>query len=237
EARIKAEEEAKKKAEEEARLKAEEEAKKKAEEEARLKAEEEARIKAEEEAKRQAELDAKKKAEAAARRKAAEEARAKAEEEARARNLEEKQLREEAAKKAATRKLITAACAFGVFVLILIAASASNTSNYYVAVKKHSTLIYKGIFSPTGKDLILEIPAPVALDTVKETYTLQEVKPLIFTHHMDTASALRDVAGVPDLEAIIASYEAAVDFAPGPEELNEALKQLEAAKDVFKAIQ
>ena len=77
----------------------------------------------------------------------------------------------------------------------------------------------------------------MTLDTVKETYTLQEVKPLIFAHHMNSASALRTTEGIPDLEAIIASYEAAVDFAPGPEELDEALKQLEAAKDVLKAIE
>ena len=130
-----------------------------------------------------------------------------------------------------------AACVFGLFILILIYTSASNSSNYFVQVKKSSTLIYKGIFSPTGKELIMKIPSAVALDTVKETYTLQDLKPLLFGHYMTEADAVHGTEGVPDMDAIILSYEKAVEFAPGPAEMSEALKQLKAAKEVAQAIQ
>jgi hypothetical protein len=239
EAKKKAEEEARKKAEEEARKKAEEEAKKKAEEEAKKKAEEEARKKAEEEARKKAEEEAKKKAEEEARKKAEEEARKKAEEKSKMQAMmqkaEETRLAEAARKaeeerianlttgdkisiamkesKPMNKTMMYAGAFFAFIFAMLIFASTSNVNNYYLKTTDTGVEIWKGKFAPLGEKLILAMPGIKAPETIKSSYTKDEVYPLAFEYYIDQAKSLLDQPGIPDFETIKTKFEESLDYA------------------------
>jgi hypothetical protein len=228
-----------KKAEEEARKKAEEEAKKKAEEEAKKKAEEEARKKAEEEARKKAEEEAKKKAEEEARKKAEEEARKKAEEKSKMQAMmqkaEETRLAEAARKaeeerianlttgdkisiamkesKPMNKTMMYAGAFFAFIFAMLIFASTSNVNNYYLKTTDTGVEIWKGKFAPLGEKLILAMPGIKAPETIKSSYTKDEVYPLAFEYYIDQAKSLLDQPGIPDFETIKTKFEESLDYA------------------------
>ncbi len=182
-------------------------------------------------------MDAKKKEEAAKRRQAADATQIKIAEEARIREEEACHIQAEADKKSFIKKMAVALCLIIALAMVLFNASTSNSSSYFIKVKKSATLIYKGTFSPTGKKLVMKIPSAVALETVKKSYSLDEVKPIIFQQYMANAEALRTSTDAPDLSAVMESYEKSVEFAPSAKEREEAQKQLEVAKAVLESIQ
>ena len=245
EARIKAEAEAKAKAEEEARIKAEAEAKAKAEEEARIKAQAEAKAKAEEEARIKAEAEAKAKAEEEARIKAEAEAKAKAEEETKKLAAERAAAREAAAQKEPQvsvtydkidsdkidapppakapinrERLLVIGLAGGLALLFLliIGASLSNSSKYYLAQSARGLEIWQGKFAPLGKCKILSLPGVQGPETLQPTYPKAEVMGYAVAYYLAQADALLASQGLPDFESIKAKLNTALGYATSREE-------------------
>jgi hypothetical protein len=112
-----------------------------------------------------------------------------------------------------------AAVGFAVIILLLVGASLKNSSKYYIETKADAIEIWRGRFSPTGKErvvLLHGISAPQDADTV---YTRNHVYPLAFNYYLDKADALLDVPGPPDYEAIKAYLFKADPFA-----INEEMK-------------
>jgi hypothetical protein len=196
-----------KKAEEEARKKAEEEAKKKAEEEARKKAEEEARKKAEEKSKMQAMMQKAEETRLA-------EAARKAEEE-RIANLTTGDKISIAMKesKPMNKTMMYAGAFFAFIFAMLIFASTSNVNNYYLKTTDTGVEIWKGKFAPLGEKLILAMPGIKAPETIKSSYTKDEVYPLAFEYYIDQAKSLLDQPGIPDFETIKTKFEESLDYA------------------------
>ncbi len=242
---IRAAAEAKAKAEEEARIKAEAEAREKAEEEARIKAETEAKAKAEEEARIKAEAEAKAKAEEEARIKAEAEAKAKAEEETKKLAAERAAAREAAAQKEPQvsvtydkldsdkidapppakapinrERLLVIGLAGGLALLFLliIGASLSNSSKYYLAQSTRGLEIWQGKFAPLGKCKILSLPGVQGPETLQPTYPKAEVMGYAVAYYLAQADALLASQGLPDFESIKAKLNTALGYATSREE-------------------
>ena len=244
ETRIKAEAEAKAKAEEETRIKAEAEAKAKAEEETRIKAEAEAKAKAEEETRIKAEAEAKAKAEEETRIKAEAEAKAKAEEETRKIAAERAAAREAAAQKEPQvsvtydkiesdkiesppaqaplkrERLLVIGLAGGVALifLLIIGASLSNSSKYYLTQSAQGLEIWQGKFAPLGKCKILTLPGVQGPETLQPTYRKADVMGYAVAYYLAQADTLLARPGLPDFESIKARLNTALGYATSREE-------------------
>ena len=252
------------KAEEEARLKAEAEAKAKAEEEARRKAEAEA--KAEEEARRKAEAEAKAKAEAEARRKAEAEAKAKAEEEARIKAEAEKLAAERAAaRKAAaasepqvsvtyadakdappsapvdnTGRWAMMGLAGGIALLfvLIIGASLSNSSKYYLESTPQGLEIHQGKFAPLGTRQVLFLPGVAGPEAPAPVYRRAEVMPFAVRYFLTQADARLAEATVPDFQQAKEPLEKALGYATTRDEkllIQARLNAIDRALLIYKA--
>jgi hypothetical protein len=253
-------------AEEEARLKAEAEAKAKAEEEARRKAEAEAKAKADEEARRKAEAEAKAKAEEEARRKAEAEAKAKAEEEARIKAEAEKLAAERAAaRKAAaasepqvsvtyadakdappsapvdnTGRWAMMGLAGGIALLfvLIIGASLSNSSKYYLESTPQGLEIHQGKFAPLGTRQVLFLPGVAGPEAPAPVYRRAEVMPFAVRYFLTQADARLAEATVPDFQQAKEPLEKALDYATTRDEkllIQARLNAIDRALLIYKA--
>ena len=239
-------------AEEEARLKAEAEAKAKAEAEARRKAEAEAKAKAEEEARRKAEAEAK--------------AKAKAEEEARIKAEAEKLAAERAAaRKAAaasepqvsvtyadakdappsapvdnTGRWAMMGLAGGIALLfvLIIGASLSNSSKYYLESTPQGLEIHQGKFAPLGTRQVLFLPGVAGPEAPAPVYRRAEVMPFAVRYFLTQADARLAEATVPDFQQAKEPLEKALDYATTRDEkllIQARLNAIDRALLIYKA--
>ena len=109
-----------------------------------------------------------------------------------------------------TMKIFAAGLAF--LILLVIGASVSNSSKYYLAENQGALEIWKGKFSPLGKKLLITLPGIPAPEDTQKTYRSGEVYPLVFQYYIDKADALLDVPGIPDFEGIKATLKTALEY-------------------------
>ncbi len=99
-----------------------------------------------------------------------------------------------------------------VFVLI-IGASMSNVSDYYLVPKGQSLEVWKGIFAPLGKKLVVKMTGVQRPAEIKETYTQDEIYPMIFNYFINKADALLEREGMPDFAEVKNTLNTAMKYA------------------------
>jgi len=118
------------------------------------------------------------------------------------------------------------AAGIGFLFLLIIIASTSNSGKYYLKPNKSNMEIWKGDFSPIGESMIVSIPNVPEPKELKETYTKEEVFPMVFAYYIDQADKLPESDNMPDLNDIKVNLEKALDFSLTPEEKSQALIRL-----------
>ncbi|MCB9481049.1 MAG: hypothetical protein H6680_04405 [Desulfobacteraceae bacterium] len=104
---------------------------------------------------------------------------------------------------------------FGFLVIILVAASISNTGNFYLSNSKDGLMVFQGKFAPKGKFHLMTLPEIYAPSDIKnESYEKKEVYSLIYSFYMDKVKELAKTKGTPDIEEIEKNLEKALAFAP-----------------------
>jgi hypothetical protein len=83
-------------------------------------------------------------------------------------------------------------------IALIVLTSYQNMQKYYVVAQHGALEIWKGDFSPMGRELVVIMPGVLAPDQTKEVYTREEIFPIVFHYYMDKADALLDVPGAPD---------------------------------------
>lgn len=91
---------------------------------------------------------------------------------------------------------------FVVLVLLVVIASWMNTQNYYVKSSNGAIDIWQGKFAPKGMKHIMNIPGIQPPATAKDTYSQNDVFPLICQYYVDKADTLLDVPGMPDFDGV-----------------------------------
>ena len=114
-----------------------------------------------------------------------------------------------------TTKFMLAAVAagFALIVLLVIGASMSNSSKFYLKPADGALEIWKGKFAPLGTEMVVSLPGVQAPEDLKAVYTKEEVYPLAFNVCLDKADALIDVSGMPDFELIKTHLDQTMVFA------------------------
>ncbi len=97
--------------------------------------------------------------------------------------------------------LIAAGCILFLLILV-IGASVSNTSRYYIKKKPMGIEIWQGKFAPLGERQLIDLPDITAPEIEKAVFNRNDVYPLIFSHYLNKADALLTHPGIPDYESI-----------------------------------
>jgi len=130
--------------------------------------------------------------------------------------------------------LIVAGCILFLFLLI-IGASASNASRYYIKKMPMGIEIRQGKFAPLGEKKVIALPDIKAPEEEKAVYSRDEAYPLIFKHYLNKADALLVAPGIPDYENIKTHLTQAQNFAV-TNELAQAASQRLIAIDLHNLL-
>jgi len=87
-------------------------------------------------------------------------------------------------------------------VLLVVIASWMNTRQYYISSGEGAIDIYQGKFAPKGTRLLMSFPGMKAPEMVKESYSKDDVFPIIYDYYLDKADMLLEVPGMPDFEGV-----------------------------------
>ena len=102
---------------------------------------------------------------------------------------------------------------FAGLVLLVVLASYSNSSNYYLKPADEALEIWQGKFAPLGEEKVAQLPGVTAPELIKESYGKKEVYPYAFNFYLDRADRLLDQSATPDYEAIQAELDRAKRYA------------------------
>ena len=100
-----------------------------------------------------------------------------------------------------------------VLISITILTSRSNKDNYFIEYKEGAVEVWKGRFSPLGKELFITMPGAQLPNPIKEVYTHEDVFPFIAKYYIDKADAVPDAPGLPDFEGMRTYLNKSLSFA------------------------
>ncbi|BBO81478.1 hypothetical protein DSCO28_20440 [Desulfosarcina ovata subsp. sediminis] len=124
-----------------------------------------------------------------------------------------------------TIMLIAAGLAFLIF--LIVGASISNSTKYYLKEKYGALEIWKGNFAPLGEKRIAVLPGVAAPEAANVIYRAKDVYPLAYGYFIDKADALLDVSGIPDVDGIKTALKKALEFAETSDMRNAAFDRLD----------
>ena len=127
---------------------------------------------------------------------------------------------------------------FGFLILLILFASSRNMNRYHLTSKDGALIVWKGKFSPQGRQRLVIMPGVRHTDGVKEVYRKEEVFPLIFDFYIEKADALMDVPGMLDFVGIKSYLNRALTFATTDQErliAKDRIKHIELTILLYKA--
>jgi len=123
-------------------------------------------------------------------------------------------VKREAAEKATMKKVIFGlASGFIVLVALILSASSSNNSKYYIKESAGVLEIWQGRYAPLGEERMMILPGVPLPEQINAVYSESEVFPLIFNYYIDEADAISGMSDTPDYVAIKSYLNQALEFA------------------------
>ncbi len=124
-------------------------------------------------------------------------------------------------------------CIAGIFALLIIA-SAMNTNNYYLKPTKNALEIWKGNFSPNGKELIMSVPGATIPEPIKSEYNRAEALLFAFNYYIAKADAVAGEKTIKGYDAALKHLKQATGFTidkSQKEKLANKINAIKAARD------
>ena len=118
--------------------------------------------------------------------------------------------------------LIYLAICLTVLAAVLVGTSYLNVHRYFIVSRDGAMEIWKGTFSPKGRERLIIMPGGRPPEPIRDVYTREEVAPLAFKYYIDKSDALMDVPGLPDFSGIRADLDRALSYAASDSQRNEA---------------
>jgi hypothetical protein len=117
---------------------------------------------------------------------------------------------------------------FALLILIVVIASWMNTQRYYVKPTKAGVDIWQGKFAPKGARHLINFPGLHLAEPIKDSYTANQVFPIIHQYYLDKADKLLDGPGVPDFDGVKKHLHQSRDYATTREMKEVVKKRLDA---------
>jgi hypothetical protein len=102
---------------------------------------------------------------------------------------------------------------FIILVTLILVTSYQNMKKYFIVARHGAVEIWKGTFSPLGRERLVIMAGVQPPATIKELYTEEEVYPMAFNYYIEKADTLMDVPGLPDFVGIKSSLSRAFSYA------------------------
>jgi hypothetical protein len=102
---------------------------------------------------------------------------------------------------------------FVILVTLILVTSFQNMKKYFLVARHGAVEIWKGNFSPLGRERLVILAGVQPPATIKEEYTQEEVFPMAFNYYLEKADTLMDVPGLPDFAGIKSSLNRALSYA------------------------
>lgn len=96
---------------------------------------------------------------------------------------------------------------------LIISASINNTDNYYLKQTNKGLEIWRGEFSPSGREKIVTLRGWEASKPLKEEYSREEAFKPAFDYFMEKADTVAETRDLPDLSAIRDNLNKAKQYA------------------------
>ena len=123
-------------------------------------------------------------------------------------------------------------CIAALFACIILA-SALNSSKYYIKAGEEGTEIWKGNFSPRGKDKIVSLKDVEPPKDMNGAVSKQAAYELPFDYYMTRAEKLSEKPGIPDFEAIRKELKKAKKYAITQKQLQRVENRLNHIEFTF----
>ncbi len=120
------------------------------------------------------------------------------------------------------------AIALAFLIILVLGASVTNSKRYYVKKRPLGIEIWKGEFSPMGKEQIAKISGVTLPEKSKAIYSRNDVFPMIFEYHLNHADALLENSESPDYDTIKVLIKKAQNYAVTPALADQANRRLTA---------
>ena len=124
------------------------------------------------------------------------------------------------------------------FVFLIVAASLQNMGKYEIIETNGVVEVWKGRFSPMGRDLMISMTGVEPPSQKKAVYTSEDVFPMVFQYYLRNSDALMTAAGSPGFEEIKSSLKQAGAFALTAEDralIDSRLKAIDRTVLIYKA--
>jgi hypothetical protein len=136
------------------------------------------------------------------------------------------------------KMLVYAGAALALIVFLIFVASLQNMRKYYVVEHDNAIEVWKGRFSPLGREKLAVLPGVKPPAETKEVYTRGDVFPMLFTHYIKKADASIEAAGSPDFSKIKSILTQAGAYATSAEDraiITERLQMITRTILLYKA--
>lgn len=100
------------------------------------------------------------------------------------------------------KMLVYAGAALALIVFLIFVASLQNMKKYFVVERGNAVEVWKGRFSPLGRERLAVLTGVNPPAEKKEAYTRRDVFPMLFSHYIEKADAGMEAAGSPDFSKI-----------------------------------
>ena len=136
------------------------------------------------------------------------------------------------------KMLVYAGAALALIVFLIFVASLQNMRKYYVVERKDAIELWKGRFSPMGRQKLAVLPDVKPPTETKAVYTRQDVFPMLFTHYIQKADTSMEAVGSPDFSKIKSILTQAGAYATSAEDranITDRLKMIDRTILLYKA--
>ncbi len=104
--------------------------------------------------------------------------------------------------------------ALAFLIAIIVAASFSNRSKFYLKEVDNGVEVWRGKFAPAGTELVYKLDGVTLPEPLQESYTQKEVSPIFFGFFLNKADAVLNVPAGPDIAKMKEHLRHAATFAP-----------------------
>lgn len=136
------------------------------------------------------------------------------------------------------KMLVYAGAALALIVFLIFVASLQNMRKYYVVESKDAVEVWKGRFSPLGREKLAALHGVKPPEETKEVYTRRDVFPMLFTHYIQKADASMEIAGPPDFSKIKSILTQAGGYATSTQDraiITDRLQMIDRTILIYKA--
>lgn len=111
------------------------------------------------------------------------------------------------------RSMLYGIAALVLMVMVIVGASARNHSRYFLVAQNDAVEIWRGRFSPTGKEFYSILHNYRLREQGKPFYSKQEIFPIMFHYYIQKADDVLDLQNLPDFLTINKYLNTASQFA------------------------